>query len=114
MLENAKLRNDIEQLRNQLLEKERKRGGMFCLMFLERVSCYLYIHSQKRLCLPAAGIFDVSCCSLEHCLVFTINDNISGIWPPLTKSWRCFVLLEPCFPSMGTTCLSAGVCVDIR
>lgn len=34
MLENAKLKSDIEQLRNLLLEKERKRGGMFYFFFL--------------------------------------------------------------------------------
>lgn len=34
MLENTKLKSDIEQLRNQLLEKERKRGGMFYFFFL--------------------------------------------------------------------------------
>lgn len=27
MVENAKLRNDIEELKKQLLEKERRRGG---------------------------------------------------------------------------------------
>lgn len=31
MVENAKLKNDIEQLKKQLLEKEKKRGGMFSL-----------------------------------------------------------------------------------
>lgn len=28
MVENAKLKNDIEELKKQLLEKEKRRGGM--------------------------------------------------------------------------------------
>lgn len=32
MVENAKLKNDIEELKKQLLEKEKKRGGMLSLV----------------------------------------------------------------------------------
>lgn len=32
MVENAKLKNDIEELKKQLLEKEKKRGGKLSLV----------------------------------------------------------------------------------
>lgn len=32
MVENAKLKNDIEELKKKLLEKEKKRGGMLSLV----------------------------------------------------------------------------------
>lgn len=32
MVENAKLKNDIEELKKQLLEKEKRRGGMLSLV----------------------------------------------------------------------------------
>lgn len=33
MVENAKLKNDIEELKKQLLEKEKSRGGTFEVWF---------------------------------------------------------------------------------
>lgn len=32
MVENAKLKNDIEELKKQLLEKEKRRGGMLSVI----------------------------------------------------------------------------------
>lgn len=52
MVENAKLKSDIEQLRNQLLEKERKRGGLFHRSFsLGSNDC----SQERRLPLTEAG-----------------------------------------------------------
>lgn len=116
MVENAKLKSDIEQLRNQLLEKERKRGGLFhssFFFFVEfdrlrikplRSEISTSTH-RSCLCEPAAGTFDVSCCSLEHYLVFTNCDNISGIsaaalWSPILGS-RFSLRLRPYFSACG-------------
>ncbi len=91
MVENAKLKSDIEELKKQLLEKEKKRGGMLSsvpskdfhprsnvclslektLMLLSSISS-----SRKRFCVPDWETFDVSCCSLECCLACNISDNI--------------------------------------
>lgn len=45
MVENAKLKNDIEELKKQLLEKEKRRGGM--LTFCSRQG----FHHRLNVCL---------------------------------------------------------------
>lgn len=43
MVENAKLKSDIEELKKQLLEKEKRRGGMF-----PRVTDHMFVCLLRR------------------------------------------------------------------
>lgn len=105
MVENAKLRNDIEELKKQLLEKEKRRGGMFILVPSRRFHCrsnaclslkktlifFFLTCYRNRLRVPALGTFDVSCCSLQHCFVWAISDSALGIWlPPIVMRFFFF------------------------
>lgn len=50
MVENAKLRNDIEQLRKQLLDKEKKRGGLLALLPSSDSHHRLNVSLSSKLC----------------------------------------------------------------
>lgn len=85
MLENAKLKTDIEELKKLLLDKEKRRGGtwsltpghvghfvffFYCLSFRKTLMMLIFLLSKEGVCMCVLSLtFDVICCSLKIRLV---------------------------------------------
>lgn len=95
MLENAKLKTDIEELKKLLLDKEKRRGGtwsltpghvghfvffFYCLSFRKTLMMLIFLLSKEGVCMCVLSLtFDVICCSLKICLVlrYQWSDRLS-------------------------------------
>lgn len=96
MLENAKLKTDIEELKKLLLDKEKRRGGtwsltpghdghfvffFYCLSFRKTLMLFIFLLSKEGVCMCVSSFtFDVICCSLKSVWFCAISGQIESVF----------------------------------